>query len=547
MSNPENKNTSKIINPVTLKPFTSAEKAHLSEQQSKAFTTGVRTPAAQKSIAAGLTPNKLAGVLKNVMNGNAEEYFILAEEMEERDLHYRSVLSTRKLAVTSLEPTVEAFSDDKADIEMCEAVRQLLRNPALPDCCFDLMDGLGKGIGLVEIIWNTQSTPWMPSAYNWVDPRFIRLDKATLSEVRLVTDDQQEEGEPLKDCGYICHFPRMKSGHFLRNGLARLVSVMYMLKSYTVRDWWAFAEVFGMPIRIGKYHGNASEDDIKTLINAIATIASDAGAVIPESMQIEMVETAKGNGGETLFESMADWADRQTSKAVLGQTMTSDNGSSQSQATVHNEVRKDIIKWDARQLANTLNQYLVKPFIDMNFGAQQHYPSIEITLEEAEDTKAWVDALVPLIDRGLKVQMSDVRDKMGLSDPDSKSELLYPEGSLLPVADEKGNTEKPMALNHQQSPLNSPLNLAINSQSLNKQIDSNAEMDRLTQQALDEWEEIGEPILNPVLTLAQSSISFEAFSAALPQLADELGASEFIEQLTVLCWQARALGDATDD
>ncbi len=528
------KTESSIINPVTLKPFTSAEKVELGVPQSKAFTTGVRTPTAQKSIASGLTPTKLASVLKNAINGNAEEYFILAEEMEERDLHYRSVLSTRKLSVTSLDPTVEAFSDDNADVEMADAVRQLLRHPTLPDCCFDLMDGLGKGIGLVEILWDTQNTPWMPSGYHWVDPRFIRLDKETLSEVRLVTDEHQEEGEPLKDCGYICHLPRMKSGHFLRNGLARLVAVMYMLKSYTVRDWWAFAEVFGMPIRIGKYHGNASDDDIKTLINAIATIASDAGAVIPESMQIEMVETAKGNGGETLFENMADWADRQTSKAVLGQTMTSDNGSSQSQATVHNEVRKDIIKWDARQLANTLNQYLVKPFIDMNFGVQQHYPTIEITLEEAEDTKAWVDALVPLIDRGLKVQMSDVRDKMGLSDPDEKSELLQPAGSF--SAEPSDNNP---ALNHQQR----QANLALNNQQISH---TETEIQVLTQLALDEWEEVGEPILNPVLALAQSVDSFEAFSDALPQLANDLDADAFIEQLTRLCWQSRALGDVTD-
>ncbi len=49
------------------------------------------------------------------------------------------------------------------------------------------------------------------------------------------------------------HTPRSKSGSVWRNGLARLVAVMYMLKSFTVRDWWAFAEVFGIPVRVGKY------------------------------------------------------------------------------------------------------------------------------------------------------------------------------------------------------------------------------------------------------------------------------------------------------
>ncbi|MBV7262572.1 DUF935 domain-containing protein [Photobacterium sp. WH24] len=515
-----------IINPKTNKPFSAEEKTALTEHQSKAYTTGVRTPSSSKSIATGLTPSKLASTLKNAANGSAEDYFILAEEMEERDLHYRSVLSTRKLAVTSIEPTVEAASDEAKDLELAEAVRQLLRHPQLPECMFDLLDGLGKGIGLVEILWHTETVPWLPRQFKWVDPRFIRLDKETLSEVRLVTDENQTEGEPLKPCGYLCHMPRMKSGHWLRNGLARLVAVMYMLKSYTVRDWWAFAEVFGMPIRVGKYHNNASPEDIRTLVNAIATIASDAGAAIPESMQIDMVETAKGNGGDTLFENMAEWADRQISKAVLGQTMTTDDGSSQSQAQVHNEVRKDIIKWDARQLANTLNEFLVKPFIDMNFGAQEQYPRIELNLEEAEDTKAWVEALTPLIDRGLKVQASDVRDRLGLGDPDKDAELLHPEGFFTPAAP---------ALNHQLA-----MNRAL------RDIDTEQEINELVNSGLNDWQAVSAPMLNPVLDLVRSVNSFEEFSARLPELTNQMDSQAFIEQLTRLCWQARALGDVTD-
>ena len=65
---------------------------------------------------------------------------------------------------------------------------------------------------------------------------------------------------------------------------------------------------------------------------------------------VELVETGEGNGGDTLFENMARWADEQTSKAVLGQTTTTDDGGSRAQATVRNEVRLDIAKWDARQL-----------------------------------------------------------------------------------------------------------------------------------------------------------------------------------------------------
>ncbi|WP_332831726.1 phage portal protein family protein [Escherichia coli] len=41
-----------------------------------------------------LNPGRLAGILRNAANGITRDFFILAEEMEERDLHYASVLRT---------------------------------------------------------------------------------------------------------------------------------------------------------------------------------------------------------------------------------------------------------------------------------------------------------------------------------------------------------------------------------------------------------------------------------------------------------------------
>ena len=63
----------------------------------------------------------------------------------------------------------------------------------------------------------------------------------------------RSKGGELEPYKYIIHKPKLKSGLPIRNGLARLAATMYMLKGFTLKDWWAFAEVFGMPIRVGKY------------------------------------------------------------------------------------------------------------------------------------------------------------------------------------------------------------------------------------------------------------------------------------------------------
>ncbi|MDO8606162.1 MAG: DUF935 family protein [Phaeospirillum sp.] len=47
----------------------------------------------------GMTPYRLAQVLHAAEDGDADSYLEVAEEIEEKDLHYRSVLGTRRLQV----------------------------------------------------------------------------------------------------------------------------------------------------------------------------------------------------------------------------------------------------------------------------------------------------------------------------------------------------------------------------------------------------------------------------------------------------------------
>lgn len=521
------------------KPF-EAEKVILSEEITRAYTTGIRNPR-PASVASMLTPSRLAGLLRSVVDGNdPEQYMTLAEEMEERDLHYAAQLRTRKLVVASIIPTVEAASDSPADVAMADRVRAILHQDAMPELFFDLLDGLGKGIGVSEILWNTNKTPWTPQAYKWVDPRYLRPDQDTLQEILLISDEAPY-GAPLEPYKFIVHTPRSKSGSVWRNGLARLVAVMYMLKSYTLRDWWSFAEVFGIPIRIGKYGPNATKDDIATLINAIGKIASDAGAAIPDSMKMELIESGAAKGGDTLFENMARWCDEQISKAVLGQTMTSDNGSSNSQAQVHDEVRMDIAKWDARQLEATINDQLVKPYIILNWGVQEHYPRVRIKIDEPEDLKMLVDSLAPMIDRGMKVSAKQILDKFGLKPAEDDDELLAPQGTLTTVA--------PLSAPPAEQGLNgSALNRYTRPAAMNRtQINMDTDIDDMTDEAMADWVEVGgDEFMDPILKAVESVSSFEEFQKMLPVLQKNLTAEQFTEQLARMMFQSRALGDVND-
>ena len=375
----------------------------------------------------GLTPSKLARLLREAEEGDATAYLELAEDMEEKDLHYASVLGTRKRAVAQLEVTVEAASDAAGDEADAELIRQFLARDELEDELFDMLDAIGKGYSVTEIIWQQDGRTWLPERLEWRLPQWFELDRENGRTIWLRSEDGPQELPGFK---FICHAARTKSGLPIRGGLARLAAWAYLFKNYTLKDWVAFAEVYGQPIRVGKYHAGATKEERETLLRAVANIGSDAAAIIPENMIIEFVK-AEQSGSRELYERLCDWLDRQISKGVLGQTLTTEvSGGSLAAARVHDEVRGDIERADAKQLAATLNRQLVKPIIDLNRGGMRAwYPKLSIGRAESFDVRETSDALAKLVPLGLRVRQSEVLGMLRFTEPDPDDELLGAPGT----------------------------------------------------------------------------------------------------------------------
>ena len=494
--------------------------------------TGIRQPWLAEHVAGHVNPVRLARLLHAAAEGQAYDYLTLAEEMEEREPHYAAVLGTRKRAVSGITPTIEAASEDQQDVRLADRCRELMANPAFGDVQDDVLDALGKGYAAIEIDWQTSAKEWQPRAYHWRDPRYFIYPPHNPYELRLIDESDGVNGKALPAYKFIIHRPRLKSGIPLRGGLARLGATTYMCKAYTIKDWLAFCEVFGMPLRIGRYSEGAREEHKQLLKAAVAGLGSDAAAILPESMRIEFEQVGNVGGAKDLFLHLAEWLDRQTSKAVLSQTMTTDDGSSQSQANIHNEVRLDILKSDARQLEVTLNRDLIKPFIDLNFGPQAVYPRLVLHVEETEDLKRLAESLSMLVPLGLKVSASVIRDKFGLPDPKEGEELL---SAPSPAPTMAGNQQ--LALNREQGDV----------------------LDDLTHGLDDElpapppqqagWQAQMQPVTDVQALLEQMLAEgkrLEDVKAAL--LALSIGEdTALIEGLTEAAFIARALGDLSGD
>src|SRR5690606_22686258 len=93
----------------------------------------------EERVATYLTPEKHGTVLRGAAEGNGRDYLTLAEEMEERYLHYGSQLQTRRLAIDSVDVTVEA--PDGANTKVVDFVTELVEDPDFRNALGYLTDG----------------------------------------------------------------------------------------------------------------------------------------------------------------------------------------------------------------------------------------------------------------------------------------------------------------------------------------------------------------------------------------------------------------------
>ncbi|WFE92475.1 DUF935 domain-containing protein [Roseibium porphyridii] len=483
--------------------------------------------------ASGLTPPRLASILRNSIEGDPEPYLALAEDMEERNEHYAGVLGTRKLQVSNLEVTVIPAGDSAEELRDAELVEEVIERETFQDELFDILDAIGKGFSATEILWDTSEGQWRPKAFKWRDPRSFRFDDNDQETLLLRTPGGDE---PLKPFGWITHFGKAKSGLPIRGGLARGAAWAFLFKSFTLKDWAIFCEAYGQPLRLGKYDQGATEEDKAKLLQAVAGIGADYAGIIPQSMAIEFVK-ANLSGTHELYEKRADWLDRQTSKLVLGQTQTTDaTAGGYATASVHDGVREDIELADSKKVSATLNRDVTIPMISLNHGPRKKYPRIKVGRPDEEDIKELVENVTKLVPLGLKVPMAAMRNKIGAPEPDGEVELLTAPGSQRQEEDtseQKSEDQSAKAQAFRAGPSSPPPDV----------------YDRAISGILEDegWAPLVEPVIAGLEEELAQATSIEEARAIFQRRLETMGVTALADTLAKASFAARISGEAGED
>lgn len=398
-----------------------------------------------------ITPQRVAALFKSAEEGDLVGQHALFSEMEEKDAHLFTEISKRKRAVLAIEWQVsEPENASAAEKKAAKDVQAMLKNLMdFEDLCFDLLDGIGHGFANVELSWARVNKEWRVSEFNHRPHGWFTTDEETRSKFLLKTSTGTVE--PLQPCGWISHVHKAKSGYVARSGLYRVLVWPYMFKHFSIGDWAEFLETYGLPVRVGKYPVGATAEEKRTLFAAVQALGRNASAIMPESMIIDFQQVAGGaSKSSDPFKEMAAWADKAISTAILGGTLTTQaDGKTSTNAlgVVHNEVRRELVKADAKQLAGTLTRDLIYPWLVLN-GYQIDYlrcPRFEFDLVDTADVTVWADALDKLVGVGLKIKTSWVHEELGIPIAGEGDEVLSREPKVEAVPDKKATQKAQLA------------------------------------------------------------------------------------------------------
>ena len=139
-------------------------------------------------------------------------------------------------------------------------------------------------------------------------------------------------------------------------GLLMKASPLALWKKNTIGSWSEHAELFGSPIRVGKTNVRDAETR-KNMEDMLENMGSAPWAVFDTDDNIEMIQT-NGKDVSRIYDGLISLCNKEMSKLIIGQTMTLDEGSSRSQAEVHERSAKQIENMDKIFITNVVNKQL---------------------------------------------------------------------------------------------------------------------------------------------------------------------------------------------
>lgn len=294
-----------------------------------------------------------------------------------------ATLQQRRDAVVALPWTVKPGAEDAASEEAAAQLKAELELLDMDQITRQMHWGLFYGYAVGECMWATEGGRFSLADIRVRRARRFGFDIDGQLMLRQVIGRAEEMMPAAKF--WVMSTGADSSEEPYGLGLAHLCYWPAYFKRAGLKSWMLALEKYASPTTAGKYPSGTSADDINKLLSALLAAKTDSAIVFPDDMDVSYLQTGKATSPD--YETFDKRMDAWISKVVLSQTMTTDDGSSNSQSSTHMEVRDEVTKSDADLICGSFNRGPAQWWSEWNFGDRATPPQLVRVAEDSEDLK----------------------------------------------------------------------------------------------------------------------------------------------------------------
>ncbi len=384
----------------------------------------------------GVRPNRDPLLTRRTPGSDYAWPYGLFEEALDKDAHLSALVNQRKAALLGWERGVVPADASPEAAEVAAFVEDALNGigtgdgPQATGCGFErglaeLLDAVPYGLAVSEVVWERRSGPGGVSAL--APARLLsrhprRFTFTADNELRLLTAAEPVTGEALPERRFLVFAPYGR--HEDPYGLPQLRSVWWLawFKRQVLRFWVMYCEKYGSPTAVLRHPLGATGREQAAYRRIVASLQQETGLVVPEGVGLEFLEATRSGGAEC-YRELVTFANAEMSKALLGQTLTTESGESGSYSLgrVHQAVREDIVRSDAQALAALLNGTLVRWIVDLNFPPEKRrYPAWRLSPPAADDLRLQLEVDRFFSEQGLALDPGELYARYGRGRPETE-------------------------------------------------------------------------------------------------------------------------------
>lgn len=299
----------------------------------------------------------------SVLDRKGQNYEIYDELL--RDDQVKSTFQQRRSGLTSKSWHIEPASDSAEDKAAADFIQEQLEKIGFDDITDKMLYGVFYGHAVAEIMWEMDGGKVGLADIKVRDRSRFKYDR---KRRLFLIDSNNPNGKKMPERKFWTYsVGASHSDNPYGLGLAHSLYWPVFFKRSDIKFWLVFLEKFGMPTTALRMPPGQMNDP-RTVARARAVLAgiqADSGVIIPDDMVVELIEA--GRSGTADYSEMVKLMDRAISKVVLSQTMTTDDGSSRSQAEVHRSVGQEVIDADADTIAESFRRTVGTWLTEWNF------------------------------------------------------------------------------------------------------------------------------------------------------------------------------------